>query len=313
MTGRDPRASSVESFVDSAEARHALYRRSLTVVLISQIFGGAGLAAGVTVGALLAQDMLGGAGVAGLPVALFTLGSALAAYLVGRHSQRAGRRQGLAAGFLAGTVGAVRRGGRGRHRQPAPCSSSRSSSTGPGPSTNLQARYAGTDLAPVDQRATAVSVAMVSTTFGAVAGPNLVELMGRAGGLHRDPGAGGAVPARRLSPSAWPARSCSCSSGPTPTWWPRPSSAVRRARQCPAPAPTSGSCPSTEGVMLRRGRHGPHPDRDGRDHDDDAGAHAPPRPLAERDRLRHRRTRRRDVPAVPGHRSRSSTSSVASR
>ena len=50
---------------------------------------------------------------------------------------------------------------------------------GAGTSTNLQARYAGTDLAPADQRATAVSIAMVSTTFGAVAGPNLVELMGR--------------------------------------------------------------------------------------------------------------------------------------
>ena len=107
MARSDPSATRAEAFVDSAEARHALYRRSLTVVLISQIFGGAGLAAGVTVGALLAQDMLGGAGVAGLPVALFTLGSALSAYLVGRHSQRAGRRLGLAAGFFAGTVGAL--------------------------------------------------------------------------------------------------------------------------------------------------------------------------------------------------------------
>lgn len=52
----------------------------------SQVFGGAGLAAGITVGALLAQDMLGGAAIAGLPAALFTLGSALAAYLVGRRS-----------------------------------------------------------------------------------------------------------------------------------------------------------------------------------------------------------------------------------
>jgi len=178
MTGREPRASGVESFVDSAAARHALYRRSLTVVLISQIFGGAGLAAGVTVGALLAQDMLGGAGVAGLPVALFTLGSALAAYLVGRHSQRAGRRQGLAFGFLAGTVGAFGVVIAAVIDSPALLFVA-FFIYGSGTSTNLQARYAGTDLAPVDKRATAVSIAMVATTFGAVAGPNLVELMGR--------------------------------------------------------------------------------------------------------------------------------------
>ncbi|MCT4527147.1 MFS transporter, partial [Bacillus thuringiensis] len=43
--------------------------------------------------------------------------------------------------------------------------------------TNLQARYAGTDLAYKKQRATAVSITIVMTTFGAVAGPNLVGVM----------------------------------------------------------------------------------------------------------------------------------------
>ena len=49
---------------------------------------------------------------------------------------------------------------------------------GAGTSTNLQARYAGTDLANEKQRATAISIALVSTTIGAVAGPNLVTPMG---------------------------------------------------------------------------------------------------------------------------------------
>lgn len=43
----------------------------------------------------------------------------------------------------------------------------------------MQTRYAGTDLAAPTQRATAISIAMVSTTFGAVAGPNLVNVMGK--------------------------------------------------------------------------------------------------------------------------------------
>lgn len=167
----------LESYVDSEQARTALYRRSLAVVLVSQIFGGAGLAAGVTVGALLAQDMLGTEGFAGLPVALFTLGSALAALLVGRLSQRGGRRRGLAAGFLAGAVGAAGIVVAAVVDSPALLFLALFV-YGAGTATNLQARYAGTDLAPARQRGTAVSVAMVSTTLGAVAGPNSVDLMG---------------------------------------------------------------------------------------------------------------------------------------
>ncbi|MEB2494790.1 MFS transporter, partial [Peribacillus frigoritolerans] len=49
---------------------------------------------------------------------------------------------------------------------------------GAGTASNLQARYAGTDLATNKQRATAASMAMVSTTLGAVVGPNLVNRMG---------------------------------------------------------------------------------------------------------------------------------------
>ncbi|MDA1570232.1 MFS transporter, partial [Bacillus cereus] len=37
------------------EEQRKLYKRTLIIVSISQMFGGAGLAAGITVGALLAQ------------------------------------------------------------------------------------------------------------------------------------------------------------------------------------------------------------------------------------------------------------------
>jgi MFS family permease len=167
----------LQNYVHSPEKQRNLYRRTLTIVVISQIFGGAGLAAGITVGALLAQQMLGTDSFTGVPTALFTLGSAGAALLVGRLSQRFGRRSGLAAGFLAGGIGAI-----------GVVIAAVTNSVlllfaslliyGAGTATNLQARYAGTDLANPKQRATAASIAMVSTTFGAVAGPNLVEVMG---------------------------------------------------------------------------------------------------------------------------------------
>lgn len=173
----DVQTASLQSYISSPEKQKSLYKRTLFVVSISQIFGGAGLAAGVTVGALIAQQMLGTDAFAGLPSALFTLGSAGSALIVGRLSQRYGRRTGLSAGFMIGGLGAI-----------GVIMAAIINSIfllfislliyGAGTSTNLQARYAGTDLANHKQRATAVSITMVFTTFGAVAGPSLVNVMG---------------------------------------------------------------------------------------------------------------------------------------
>lgn len=167
----------VRSYVDSPETLRRLYKRTLYCVIVSQMFGGAGLAAGVTVGALLAQDMLQTDSLAGLPSGLFTLGSALAALLVGRLSQRFGRRLGLAAGFFAGGIGAIGIVIAAVMNQ-TPLLFLSLFIYGAGTATNLQARYAGTDLAKPAERARAISIAMLSTTLGAVAGPNLVEPLG---------------------------------------------------------------------------------------------------------------------------------------
>ncbi len=165
------------SYLDSPAKKRRLYKRTLIIVSISQIFGGAGLAAGITVGALLAQQMMGTDAFAGLPAALFTLGSAAAAFIVGRISQTFGRRIGLSTGFLAGGIGAF-----------GVVLAAILNSIfllfialfiyGAGTATNLQTRYAGTDLANKNQRGTAISIAMVSATIGAFAGPNLVGVMG---------------------------------------------------------------------------------------------------------------------------------------
>ena len=162
---------------DPSRVREDAQRHTVRVVVLAQVLGGAGLAAGVTVGALLAQDMLGSEDLAGVSTALFTLGSALAAYVVGRASARSGRRVGLGMGFLVGALGAV-----------GVVVAAATDSVlllfpalfvyGAGTATNLQARYAGTDLAEPQDRGRAISLALVSTTLGAVAGPNLVEPLG---------------------------------------------------------------------------------------------------------------------------------------
>ncbi|WP_107842112.1 MFS transporter [Metasolibacillus meyeri] len=168
----------IAPYLQSETARQQLYKRTLIVILCSQIFGGAGLAAGITVGALLAKDMLGTDSVTGLPAALFTLGSALAAYIVGRVSQKYGRRYGLASGFFVGSLGALGVVVAGAIDNIALLFIALFL-YGAGTATNLQARYAGTDLATDKQRATATSIALVATTFGAVAGPNLATTMGK--------------------------------------------------------------------------------------------------------------------------------------
>ena len=152
-------------------------RRTLTVLLFAQILSGLGLAAGITVGALLAEQMLGSSRLSGLPTVFFTIGSAAAAVAVGRISQWRGRRAGLSAGYFTGALGSLG----------VVIAASISSVAllfasmlvyGAGVSTNLQARYAGADLAAPSRRGRAVSIVLVATAVGAIIGPNLVSVTG---------------------------------------------------------------------------------------------------------------------------------------
>jgi MFS family permease len=154
-----------------------LQRRTLRVLVVAQVFSGAGLAAGITVGALLAQDMLDSTGLAGLPSALFTAGSALAAVAVGRISQSHGRRPGLATGYAVGAVGSAGVVVAAVLDSPALLFVTLFV-YGAGSATNLQARYAGADLADSDHRARAISTVLVATTLGGVVGPLLAAPTG---------------------------------------------------------------------------------------------------------------------------------------
>lgn len=152
-------------------------RRILAVLVFSQILSGAGLAAGITVDALLAEDMLGSTGLAGVPSALFTAGAALGAVGIGRLCRSHGRRPGLALGYAVGALGSLG----------VVAAAALGSALllfvallvyGAGTATNLMARYAGADLATPARRGRAVSTVLFATTLGAVVGPNLVALTG---------------------------------------------------------------------------------------------------------------------------------------
>jgi MFS family permease len=169
-------------------------RRTLRVLFGSQVLGGVGVGIGIAVGSLLTQEMSGSATLAGLPQTFSVLGGALAAVPLARLMGRHGRRPGLATGYGVGGLGAL---------VVVLATMTRSLTLvmvgmalfGASSATNLQARYAATDLARPDHRARALATVVWATTVGAVAGPNL---MAPAADLARDVG----LP-RYAGPFAW--------------------------------------------------------------------------------------------------------------
>ncbi|MGF1662181.1 MAG: MFS transporter, partial [Kineosporiaceae bacterium] len=151
----------------------AVQRRTLVVVVAAQVLGGLGLAAGVSVGVLIARQLLDSALLTGLPLAAATAGGAAAAIGLSRVMAHGGRRPGLVTGYLLGAVGSA-----GvvvaAQVQSFPLLCLAMAVFGSGNVASLLARYAGADLAPAHSRGRALSLVLFATTFGAVAGPNLV-------------------------------------------------------------------------------------------------------------------------------------------
>jgi len=158
--------------------------RGIKVLVVSNLLGGVGVASGVAVGGLLAEQ-LGGTAVAGFGQATSVLGAAVAAVPLATLATARGRRWALALGYLLATVGAalviaaVVLGqlwllllGLGLF--------------GISSAANLQSRYAATEHASAANRGRAMSVVIWATTIGAVAGPNLTapgDRLGMALGL----------------------------------------------------------------------------------------------------------------------------------
>jgi len=164
-------------------------RRVLTVLILTQLLGGAGVTTGVAVSALLAARLSGSDVVGGLALTCSVLGAAVSAAVIARIAGRAGRRPALVFGYGAGACGAL-----GAAVAVAvgswPLLLAASVPFGGATAANLAARFAATDLAAPDRRARAVAVVLWATTVGAVAGPNLADPAQHwagAAGLRPDP------------------------------------------------------------------------------------------------------------------------------
>ena len=162
-----------------------LQKRTVKVLALGQAFGGFGLGATLSVGALLAVELSGTTAWAGAAATLSTLGSAASAIPLANLAYRKGRRVALATGAAIAITGAM---------SMILATSLRSFPIellalfllGAGSAVSLQARFAAADIPVSGPRGKDLSLVVWATTIGAVVGPNLIspgENLGLAIGL----------------------------------------------------------------------------------------------------------------------------------
>lgn len=138
----------------------------------AQVVAGIGMGSMISSGGLLVEDLSGSQATAGLATTLATLGAALLSVPLAALSRARGRRSGLGAGWLIAAAGALTvplAAGAGL----LPVTLLGMLLIGSASASNLQSRYAATDLAEPRARAGALSLVVWSTTLGSVLGPNL--------------------------------------------------------------------------------------------------------------------------------------------
>ncbi|WP_205857154.1 MFS transporter, partial [Phytoactinopolyspora endophytica] len=150
----------------------ALQRRTLALLVAAQIVGGLGIGSALAVGSVVALRLSGSERWSGLAGTMITLGAGLLAIPLARLAAARGRRLSLSMGWAIATAGAL------TTLLAAVISSFLLFLVGlllfgSGTATNLQSRYAATDLSPDRFRARHLSIVVWSTTVGSVLGPNL--------------------------------------------------------------------------------------------------------------------------------------------
>ncbi|MFM6849205.1 MAG: MFS transporter [Terrabacter sp.] len=139
----------------------------------SQVLGGVGMACGIAVGALLAEDLSGTEALAGVGTTSQVLGTALITIPVARATAARGRRVGLRLGLTLAFIGAAVVLVAAVLRS-FPLFVVGMFLFGGGTTANNQTRYAAADLALPARRGRDLSIVVWATTIGSVAGPNLV-------------------------------------------------------------------------------------------------------------------------------------------
>lgn len=162
----------------SAEDRQAIHRNTLNVLRVSSTFSRGAISASFPVAVLAIKDLLGSETWAGLSTGASTIGSALAAGWLATFMQRRGRRLGLALGLgvavLGGVICVV-----AIQARVLPLFLLGMILVGVGTGTSTMSRYAAADLASEETRSRDIGSVVFFATFGAVAAPNAIGVLGR--------------------------------------------------------------------------------------------------------------------------------------
>lgn len=155
-------------------------RSGLGVLVVSQLLAGLGVASGVAVGGLLAEQLSGTVVVAGLAQTSSVLGAGLWAIPLARLAGRRGRRWGLGCGYALAVLGTLLVLGSAALGSVVLLFVGLAA-FGASTAAGLQARFAAAELTTAAYRARALSVVLWATTLGSVLGPNLSEVGSRLG------------------------------------------------------------------------------------------------------------------------------------
>jgi MFS family permease len=161
--------------MESMPAPVARRRALMATLFAAQVAASTGFTMSLAVGSIMAAAITGTNTWSGLPVALGTLGGAVASWPLARLMGRLGRRPGLTLGYVLAVAGA----GLGMlavlHRN-FPLFLLGMALFGIANASNMLARYAAADISVGPQRGRAMGLIVWGSAVGSMIGPNLMDL-----------------------------------------------------------------------------------------------------------------------------------------
>ena len=155
-----------------------LARKITFTLFLAMSLGSAGFLVAATVNTIVGADISGNPAWAGLPASMFTLGTALSAFLLGFAMERFGRRWGMLMGLAAGLFGTVLAAA-AIGVVSFPLFLAGMAFSGAARAALQLGRFAAAEVHPPDQRGRAISNVVIGGTVGAVLGPWLAGPMGQ--------------------------------------------------------------------------------------------------------------------------------------